>query len=182
MVNWRKEPELLAQARRLYEDEKLSASVVAMTLGNGISRNAVIGIAHRQKWNGAGRDNNPGGIRWHTRQKPLPPGHRPQRAPQTASPPPTPRPEPAIAPAVTAAPLGPVAITDMPTYGRCRWPMWAHGATPDFFCGEPTLMPDAPKGPPYCAEHCRKAYQGGVAAAQRYYFRDHNPNRWRSVR
>lgn len=71
-------PEREAEAKRLYIDQGMSAAETAKALGGGVTRNGVIGIAHRRGW-----------MNDH-RQKPTSTG-RPLRAPSVSAGPANPR-------------------------------------------------------------------------------------------
>lgn len=146
--------ERIEQLRSLWQDG-LSASQIAASLG-GITRNAVIGKAHRLGLTGRPSPikNRPVGI---VRPKP------PRR----------PRVERPAAPRVAAAsashpvhhrlepPQPVVEIDDGPgatiltlTDRICKWPI-GDPRHPDFhFCGRASA-----EGLPYCADHARRAYQ-----------------------
>lgn len=143
--------ERIEQLRALWHDG-LSASQIATQLG-GITRNAVIGKAHRLGLTGRPSPikNRPVGI-----ARPRPPRR--------------PRPEHHAAPRMAAAPVQarriepmppPAEIEDVPgatiltlTDRICKWPI-GDPRHPDFhFCGR-----GAHEGLPYCAEHARRAYQ-----------------------
>ena len=145
--------ERIEQLRALWHDG-LSASQIATHLG-GITRNAVIGKAHRLGLTGRPSPikNRSVGI-----SRPRPP-RRPRvehaPAPRTI----------ATAPAVHQhrhiEPPPPVELEDMPgatiltlTDRICKWPI-GDPRHPDFhFCGRASA-----EGLPYCTEHARRAYQ-----------------------
>jgi GcrA cell cycle regulator len=168
-----------------YWEEGRSASQIAELLGEGLSRNAVIGKAHR--------------LGLASRPSPLKTGEAkaeskaPRAEPKAAAPKPAPaRPvpaAPAAAPAQAEAPqrpapapvAEPVAIepasvaarsAPRPKGGRvplldlndriCKWPI-GHPDEPDFhFCGKPVNP-----GFPYCSEHCLVAYQAQMPRRDR---------------
>jgi GcrA cell cycle regulator len=121
--------------------EGLSASQIAERLG-GVTRNAVIGKAHRLGLSG--------------RPSPV----RTERAAAPASPP-SPRPI-AVVPTPPAAPAR--AADDAEPPGRatlltitdrmCKWPHGHPGERDFYFCGRRTNP-----GQSYCAEHTVRAYQ-----------------------
>ena len=143
--------ERIEQLRSLWHDG-LSASQIAAHLG-GITRNAVIGKAHRLGLTGRPSPikNRPAGV---ARPRPV---RRPRAehpvAPRVVAAPPQPR---RIEP-----PVQPIEIEDGPgatiltlTDRICKWPI-GDPRHPDFhFCGRASA-----EGLPYCADHARRAYQ-----------------------
>jgi GcrA cell cycle regulator len=144
--------ERIEQLRALWHDG-LSASQIATHLG-GITRNAVIGKAHR-----LGLTGRPSPINNRSVGVSRP---RPPRRPRVEHVP-VPR-------AVATAPVvhqhrhvepPPVELEDMPgatiltlTDRICKWPI-GDPRHPDFhFCGRASA-----EGLPYCGEHARRAYQ-----------------------
>lgn len=154
--------------RKLWE-KGLTASQIAEQLGDNISRNAVIGKAHRL------------GLK--SRPSPVKPGENGNDAPQVATP---------VVESRAATPAEPIAEshksvvaaaaasaptrTATPTAGSksdkttlldlsdkvCKWPI-GHPGEPDFhFCGKP-----AQPGFPYCGEHCAVAYQAQLPRRDR---------------
>ncbi len=168
-----------------YWEEGRSASQIAELLGESLSRNAVIGKAHR--------------LGLASRPSPLKTGEAkaepkaPRAEPKAASPKPAPaRPAPAApvaAPAQAQAPERPAPVSaaepvamepasvaartaPRPKGGRvtlldlndriCKWPI-GHPDEPDFhFCGKPVNP-----GFPYCGEHCLVAYQAQMPRRDR---------------
>ena len=137
--------------------EGLSASQIAAALGGGVTRNAVIGKVHRLGLSGRAKA---GGAAV----------QRPSKAPPAAAAVPTPESLRAVArEAETRASAGPAEETwaddaAIPLSQRvsilelrdsmCRWPI-GDPSKPDFaFCGARSVT-----GLPYCAHHCRVAYQ-----------------------
>jgi GcrA cell cycle regulator len=161
-----------------YWEEGCSASQIAELLGEGLSRNAVIGKAHRLGLaarpsplkTGEGKAEakadtraNPGTERAAPKPKPKPaaPEAQPARA---AAPAPESRANPTPEPAAPAGLAPRAAATPRPKGARvtlldlndriCKWPI-GHPDEADFhFCGKPVSP-----GFPYCAEHCLIAYQ-----------------------
>lgn len=114
----------IAQLKKLWE-KGLSASQIAGEIGDGISRNAVIGKAHR-----LGLKSRPSPVR--TEPAKAKPSRKPKKEKDKQ-----PR----------------VGLLDL-TERMCKWPI-GHPGEPDFhFCGR-----DSEPGMPYCADHCREAYQ-----------------------
>jgi GcrA cell cycle regulator len=156
-----------------------TASQIAAILG-GITRNAVIGKAHRlgltgrpspikreagaspqprrraapaRRMPGAGQ---PGSIHG----QPLPPIHASAAHPQM-------RPQGAIEPALREAPAAPppkpaTSIRTASVIGSktCSWPMGDPKQPGFHFCGEPAEI-----GKPYCSQHCHVAYHKKSEAA-----------------
>lgn len=137
----------------------LSASQIAGVLGGGVTRNAVIGKVHRLGL--AGRAKSGGQPAASRKPKPrsaTEPGLEagPVHAEEEAGPEPGLR-VPAAAPAPVQAVAIPisqrVSILDL-RETMCRWPI-GDPTSPDFgFCGGRSVT-----GLPYCADHCRIAYQ-----------------------
>jgi GcrA cell cycle regulator len=150
--------ERIEQLRSLWHDG-LSASQIAAQLG-GITRNAVIGKAHRLGLTGRPSPikNRPSGVV--RRQAPARP--RPERRP--VAPPVRVAHAPATAAPVVRrveSPLPPVELGDMPgatiltlTDRICKWPIGDPRDADFHFCGRVSS-----EGLPYCAEHARRAYQ-----------------------
>lgn len=148
--------EAIERLRALWA-EGLSTAEIGRRMG--ISKNAVVGKAHRL--NLAAR---PSPIRRDAapRPAPVPRAPRPVPAPlQRLAPPPALRAPVAVAPAPAAAPTGaaspvvrsfPVA---RPRLGArsCCWPIGEPGTSGFSFCGAEPMA-----GKPYCAEHAALAY------------------------
>jgi GcrA cell cycle regulator len=143
--------ERIEQLRTLWRDG-LSASQIAAVLG-GITRNAVIGKAHRLGLTGRPSPikNRPAGS-----ARPRPP-RRPRAerlpAPRSAT--------TAAAPMRRVEALPPLELEDMPgatiltlTDRICKWPIGDPRDANFHFCGRVSA-----EGLPYCAEHARRAYQ-----------------------
>ena len=114
----------------------LSASQIATELGENITRNAVIGKAHR-----LGLSSRPSPVK-------KPAQTKPRKVPVKKAAP--------AAPAVAPDPLDkPEKITILELTDRiCKWPL-GHPGEDDFqFCGSKSVP-----GQPYCAFHGAMAYQ-----------------------
>ena len=168
-----------------YWEEGRSASQIAELLGEGLSRNAVIGKAHR-----LGLASRPSPLKTgEAKAEPKPRAEPKAAAPKPAAPRPAPA-APAPAPVQAEAPVRPapapvappVAAEPMPAASRaaaprakggrvtlldlndriCKWPI-GHPDEPDFhFCGKPVNP-----GFPYCSEHCLVAYQAQMPRRDR---------------
>jgi GcrA cell cycle regulator len=152
--------ERVEQLRQLWLDGK-SASQIAATLANGITRNAVIGKVHRLGLSGRVKAPSQSAPR---PRAPKPHAHRPMntrpQGPRTQG-----ANALAYAPRAEARPIErPIEEVVIPMSERvtimelkeamCRWPL-GDPATPDFrYCGG-----KSPIGVPYCTYHSRVAYQ-----------------------
>jgi GcrA cell cycle regulator len=143
--------ERIEQLRSLWRDG-LSASQIAAVLG-GITRNAVIGKAHR-----LGLTGRPSPIK-NRGAGPVRP--RPPRRPRTERLPAAPRVAAAPVRRVVEPPPPPVELEDMPgatiltlTDRICKWPIGDPRDAEFHFCGRVSA-----EGLPYCVEHARRAYQ-----------------------
>tara|TARA_R110002096_G_scaffold87253_1_gene200297 strand:+ start:8031 stop:8513 length:483 start_codon:yes stop_codon:yes gene_type:complete len=121
--------ERVAKLRELW-DKGLSASQIAKELAEGVTRNAVIGKAHRM-----GLASRPSPVKSDPQKKAKAPVEKKVVKPKAK------------------APTGKVSLLDL-TERMCKWPI-GHPGEPDFhFCGKPS----APTFP-YCGTHCGEAYQ-----------------------
>jgi GcrA cell cycle regulator len=155
--------EVVEQLKQHWIDGK-SASQIAGLLGNGVTRNAVIGKVHRLGL--AGRAKTPSASVPRPRRVAPPPAHR-IAGPRLGSP------APRILRGATALALAPQTLPELeqPDFesvvvpmslrvtivelkeSMCRWPL-GDPATAEFrYCGSPTASG------PYCAYHGRLAYQ-----------------------
>ncbi len=145
--------------------EGKSASQIAGLLGNGLTRNAIIGKVHRLGLAGRAKSPSSGG----SRPRQLPPQHGPRRVSSPRAPSVAPR----IVRGATALAINPmpmsatepepfesvvlpmslrVTIVEL-NEAMCRWPL-GDPACPDFrYCGSPV------SSGPYCAHHGGLAYQ-----------------------
>ena len=118
-------------------DKGLSASQIAKELAEGVTRNAVIGKAHRM-----GLASRPSPVKSDPAKRAAAAAAKkkaaaPKKAPSTRVPPTT----------------GKVSILDL-TESMCKWPIGHPGEENFHFCGKPS-QPTFP----YCAHHCVDAYQ-----------------------
>jgi len=125
-MSWNEEN--IRELRRLW-DAGYSASAIGKQIG--ITKNAVIGKAHR-----LGLKSRPSPIKRGVTKSVIAPVVR--KAPPVETPP-----MPALRPAPRKTANGP----------SCLWPIGDPGAADFHFCGEPSI-----DGKPYCSEHCAKAY------------------------
>jgi GcrA cell cycle regulator len=134
------------EALRALWMQGFTASQIAERLG-GVSRNAVIGKAHR-----LGLSARPSPIKRETART------LPMRRAPAAPPPPAPMPAAAMPP---QPPVQRAAPAPVPGSSKsCMWPL-GDPKQPDFhFCGAP-----AEPGRPYCSQHCAAAYHKRAEAA-----------------
>ncbi|MGL4543740.1 MAG: GcrA family cell cycle regulator [Polymorphobacter sp.] len=153
--------ERIETLRKGWEGGK-TASQIAEELGEGVSRNAVIGKAHR-----LGLQARPSPVKLGDSEAD---GAAPAAAP-VAKPVPAPRVKPEAAVVEKPAPRRvPRAEAAKPTKTTlldlservCKWPI-GHPGEPDFhFCGNASKA-----GFPYCEEHCLIAYQAQLPRRDR---------------
>ncbi len=158
-MTWTWTDERVELLKRLWS-EGLSASQIAGEFG-GITRNAVIGKVHRLGLSGRAkaptaavpRPRKPRAPAQFIRQaRPMTRGNTalaPRSAPLFEV---EAEPEPAIVDNVI--PMGQRCTILQLTEATCRWPVGDPGSSDFFFCGGRTAS-----GLPYCAHHCRIAYQ-----------------------
>ncbi|WP_310496815.1 GcrA family cell cycle regulator [Sandarakinorhabdus sp.] len=140
----------------------MTASQIAEMLGEGVSRNAVIGKAHR-----LGLESRPSPVKAGEDTAPAA-APAPVAAAKAATI--TPQPVPAPAPiAVKPAARKPVktgkaARTTLLDLNDkvCKWPIGHPGDADFHFCGQPSQA-----GFPYCTEHCLVAYQAQLPRRDR---------------
>lgn len=111
-------------------DKGLSASQIAKELGEGVTRNAVIGKAHRM-----GLASRPSPVKADPAKKPA------KKVTEKAAAP------------VKKSSGGKVTLLEL-TERMCKWPIGHPGEADFHFCGKPSRP-----GFPYCLEHCAEAYQ-----------------------
>ncbi len=137
----------------------MTASQIAEKLGEGITRNAVIGKAHR-----LGLKSRPSPVRGGEDSAEAPVAAAP--APAAATPAPQAGDAPAPRPAAARKPVakGKVARTTLLDLNEkiCKWPIGHPGEADFHFCGK-----GAQAGFPYCTEHCLVAYQAQLPRRDR---------------
>ena len=144
-------PEAIATLTQMWR-QGYSASQVAKKLGNGISRNAVIGKAHRLGLAGRDKPSSPAG---HGNALNIRAAASKDRSGRVKGRPSRPKGQPKVKVARKSAPApveyvpGPgVSYDALQPRGQCRWPV-GDPAEPDFhYCG---AKPDT--GSSYCAWH-----------------------------
>ena len=154
--------EVVEQLKQHWIDGK-SASQIAGLLGNGVTRNAVIGKVHRLGL--AGRAKAPGAAASRPRRPAPPPAHRLVGARLSSA--------PRIVRGATALAIAPEALSEViePEFesvvvpmslkvtivelkeAMCRWPLGDPASSEFRYCGSPTASR------PYCAYHASLAYQ-----------------------
>lgn len=151
----------------------MTATQIAEMLGEGVTRNAVIGKAHR-----LGLESRPSPVK--ATDTPPPPARAaaappppqaapapPPPAPVAAAPAPAPAPIAASEPKVQAKPVkagGKQARTTLLDLSDkvCKWPIGHPGEADFHFCGK-----NAQAGFPYCTDHCLVAYQAQMPRKDR---------------
>ncbi|WP_416909175.1 MAG: GcrA family cell cycle regulator [Polymorphobacter sp.] len=147
----------------------MTASQIAEQLGEGVTRNAVIGKAHR-----LGLESRPSPVKGGEEAAPAAKSPAPAAKEAAAKPAEAAAPAASSAPAATPAVAKPVAkparrsgkaakVSLLDLNERiCKWPI-GHPGEPDFhFCGKPVQA-----GFPYCSEHCALAYQAQMPRRDR---------------
>ncbi len=138
----------------------MTASQIAEKLGEGVSRNAVIGKAHR-----LGLKSRPSPVKGGDVAAAAAAAAAPVAATAVAAvvaaPPPPPAPRAATP---RAAPKGKPAKTSLLdlTEKVCKWPIGHPGDADFHFCGKGSQAPF-----PYCTEHCLVAYQAQLPRRDR---------------
>ncbi len=136
--------DLIEQARALYIDKGLSASIVAAAVG-AKSRNAVIGIAHRKNWErspGIGHANSKAA---HQKRAMTP--RNPEKPRLAVQGPPAPR----IAPSELPRGANPKPWMDR-RVRECAWPVEGEGTAVLSCCAPVTVRKDG-QFHSYCAAH-----------------------------
>jgi hypothetical protein len=114
-----------------------SAGEIARQLHPPVTRNAVIGLCHRNKFPHGKRRTAP-----MPSPEPLPPAYFVREEPK-----------PEIRPRPRPQPPEPLAFLGLPLHelsdSQCRWP---DGDGPFLFCGQPAVLAS-----PYCRDHSAKA-------------------------
>ncbi|MBC7506880.1 MAG: GcrA cell cycle regulator [Sandarakinorhabdus sp.] len=148
--------ERIAQLKAGWEGG-MTASQIAEALGEGVSRNAVIGKAHR-----LGLESRPSPVKGGEEVVATPAVKiaAPAAATAPAPAPSTPRPVAAKKPLRT----GKAARTTLLDLNEkiCKWPIGHPGEADFHFCGK-----GAQAGFPYCTEHCLQAYQAQLPRRDR---------------
>ena len=152
--------ERIAQLKAGWEGG-MTASQIAEQLGEGVTRNAVIGKAHR-----LGLESRPSPVKASEDAEAAP------AAPVAAAAAPAPAPAAAPAPVpVAARPVakkpartGKAAKTSLLDLNEkiCKWPIGHPGDADFHFCGKASQA-----GFPYCTEHCLVAYQAQLPRRDR---------------
>ena len=152
--------ERIAQLKAGWEGG-MTASQIAEQLGEGVTRNAVIGKAHR-----LGLESRPSPVKAGEDGAEAAPAAAPVAA--AASPPPS-APAPVAAAVVRPAAKKPVrtgkaAKTTLLDLNEkiCKWPIGHPGDADFHFCGKASQA-----GFPYCTEHCLVAYQAQLPRRDR---------------
>ena len=122
--------ERIAVLRKLWDDG-LSASQIAKELAEGVTRNAVIGKAHR-----LGLKSRPSPVKTDASKKAAAAKPAPKKA--------TPKKK------KSSSKISLLELTDR----MCKWPLGHPGEADFHFCGKNSEV-----GMPYCASHCVEAYQ-----------------------
>lgn len=151
--------ERIDQLKQLWE-KGLTASQIADKLAGGISRNAVIGKAHRLGLkarpspvkSGEGVADPVAEVRPVVAAPVAPVAEAPRAKPVAA--------RPAAAPATTGG-SGKTSLLDL-SDKICKWPIGHPGEADFHFCGKP-----AQPTFPYCGEHCAVAYQAQLPRRDR---------------
>jgi GcrA cell cycle regulator len=152
--------ERIAQLKAGWEGG-MTASQIAEQLGEGVTRNAVIGKAHR-----LGLESRPSPVKVAEGAEAAPAA--PVAAAATSAPTPvaTPAPIPVAARPIAKKPTrsGKAAKTSLLDLNEkiCKWPIGHPGDADFHFCGKASQA-----GFPYCTEHCLVAYQAQLPRRDR---------------
>lgn len=149
----------------------LTASQIAEKLGGGISRNAVIGKAHRLELKSrpspvkGGDDAATSAAPAVTTKAPAKAAAAvPAAAPEPVAAKPVPeivRPRVAPRPIAVPAKSGKTTLLEL-SDKVCKWPIGHPGEADFHFCGKPSNP-----GFPYCLDHCAQAYQAQLPRRDR---------------
>jgi len=145
--------------RRSWESG-MTASQIAETLGEGVSRNAVIGKAHR-----LGLQARPSPVKLGEPAEAVTVAVAASAAVEPAAVTELQRATPPRKPAraVVATPRKPVRTTLLDLSEKvCKWPIGHPGEANFHFCGKPSQASF-----PYCTEHCAVAYQAQLPRRDR---------------
>jgi len=152
--------ERIAQLKAGWEGG-MTASQIAEQLGEGVTRNAVIGKAHR-----LGLESRPSPVKSGDEAVAATPVAAPATVAAAASPPVIASTAPAAARALVKKPVrtGKAAKTSLLDLNEkiCKWPIGHPGDADFHFCGKPSQA-----GFPYCTEHCLQAYQAQLPRRDR---------------
>lgn len=148
-------------------EQGLTASQIAEQLGEGVSRNAVIGKAHRlglqarpspvKGGDAAAIEGGADRIVAAVTAAAEPVAAAPAAAPPVRAPAPAVR---KVRPVVAAKPAK-TSLLDL-SEKICKWPIGHPGETDFHFCGKPSNT-----GFPYCNDHCLLAYQAQLPRRDR---------------
>ena len=128
----------------------LTASQIAKEIGGGITRNAVIGKAHRLKL-----PSRPSPVKSDAKKATAAPAAAPASAPAR------PAPEKVAPKATEDQPEHRTALLEL-TEQTCKWPIGHPGDADFYFCGKPSRP-----GVPYCPDHCLMAFQAQLPRKDR---------------
>ena len=142
--------ERIAQLKTGWESG-MTASQIAEQLGEGVTRNAVIGKAHR-----LGLEARPSPVKG-AEVEVVTVAVSPAVAPDAVKP----APRPAARPARAGAKAARTTLLDL-NEKICKWPIGHPGETDFHFCGKPSQASF-----PYCTEHCLQAYQAQLPRRDR---------------
>ncbi len=156
-MSWTDERVMLL--KKLWVEGKTAAEI-AKLIGGGVTRNAVIGKAHRMKLSGRISP-----IQENTRPETV--SHRSNATPKVA------KQVVRVSPREIIAPVQIPAIEENYCFGvgvslvelkerMCRWPIGDPKEEGFKFCGGPSA-----EGLPYCDHHCRVAYQANTKSKLR---------------
>ena len=155
----------IEQLRTSWE-EGLTASQIADQLGEGVSRNAVIGKAHRLGLKARPSPVKGGGeamVAEVVAESVAVPGVQAAAVETPTTTPAAPGPAATIRKPRPHAPAKPARTTLLDLSEKvCKWPIGHPGETDFHFCGKPSNA-----GFPYCNEHCLQAYQAQLPRRDR---------------